>query len=80
MDKTCWTCGHWLIGGSCWKDETIVNTGPNHSCDSWVEEGADGTVTGDILQSLEEDGLISDVESPKRSNRERNNHRKEIDN
>lgn len=57
-DKTCWTCGHWLIGGGCWKDgrmgeEGWRNTGPEDSCEEWVEEGTEGTVTGEMWEDIE---------------------------
>lgn len=52
-DKTCWTCGHYLIGGGCWKDGSMGeegwrNVGPNDSCASWVEETTPGTISGII--------------------------------
>lgn len=50
MEKSCWTCGHFLIGGGCWKDSNMGEAGRknvevDHVCDSWVEEGTKGTVT-----------------------------------
>ncbi|WP_339167058.1 hypothetical protein NSQ24_01355 [Brevibacillus sp. FSL L8-0520] len=49
--ENCWSCGHWLIGGGCWKNGQMSeagwrDTGPNDSCDEWVAEGTDGTITG----------------------------------
>lgn len=48
-EKSCWTCGHFLIGGGC----CIAGCGSgywikvdvDHTCDKWVEEGTKGTVT-----------------------------------
>lgn len=47
MRKSCWGCGHWLIGLGCCISgiNTYKQTEPDHSCDKWVEEGAPGTVT-----------------------------------
>ena len=70
MNKTCWTCGHWLIGGGCWEGESVKHTDPEYTCDKWVEEGADGTVTGDILRGISEVENIRKEEIPRRSARE----------
>ncbi|MFF5994259.1 hypothetical protein AAGS61_05830 [Lysinibacillus sp. KU-BSD001] len=47
MSKSCWSCGHWLIGlGCCFSGiERYVKTAPEYSCDKWITEGAPGTVT-----------------------------------
>lgn len=47
MDKTCWGCGHWLLGlGCCLKGiNDYVQTEHDQTCDSWIEEGTKGTVT-----------------------------------
>lgn len=51
--KDCWGCGHWLIGGGCWKNGQMSepgwrNTDPDDSCEEWVSEGTEGTITGII--------------------------------
>jgi hypothetical protein len=72
MDMSCWTCGHYLIGGGCWKDgqmgeEGWKNVSPNDSCNSWVEEGTKGTVTDYSRQTdgttWEENEYLKDDES-----------------
>lgn len=57
MDKTCWSCGHWLLGlGCCLKGTgAYVQTEHDYSCNSWVEEGTKGTVT-DFSEATDEDG------------------------
>ncbi|PAE24039.1 hypothetical protein [Bacillus sp. 7894-2] len=60
-DKTCWTCGHYIIGGGCWKDGGMGedgwrNVGPNDSCGSWVDELTPGTVCGEMHAVLNEEG------------------------
>ena len=50
MSKTCWGCGHFLVGGGCWKDGEMLQPGwknvePDDTCGSWVPEGTKGTVT-----------------------------------
>lgn len=57
-DKSCWSCGHFLIGGGCWKDGQMGEEGwkhvsPNSLCNSWVEEGTKGTITHKINMGLE---------------------------
>lgn len=57
-NNTCWSCGHFLIGGGCWKDgqmgeEGWKNVSPNDSCEHWVKEGTKGTITGDMNDSIE---------------------------
>jgi hypothetical protein len=52
----CWSCGHWLIGGGCWKYGHIGepgwrDTNPDDSCEEWVPEGTEGTITGLIHQN-----------------------------
>ncbi|MCM3632886.1 hypothetical protein [Paenibacillus camelliae] len=54
--ETCWSCGHWLIGGGCWKygqmhQEGWINSGPNDSCEEWLPEGTEGTITHEIAIS-----------------------------
>lgn len=56
-DKTCWTCGHYLIGGGCWKDGNMGEEGwrsvsPHDSCAKWVEETTPGTVSGEMFARL----------------------------
>lgn len=51
----CWGCGHWLIGGGCWKNGQMSETGwkstnPDDSCEEWVPEGTQGTITGVIAE------------------------------
>lgn len=61
--KSCWSCGHYLIGGGCWKDGQLGQDGwkdvsPNDCCDSWVPENTEGTINGIIdaeLEALESD-------------------------
>lgn len=69
MSKTCWTCGHWLIGGGCWEGKSVKHTTPEYSCEQWVEEGADGTVTGDIWRGISEVEKIESGEIPRRNGR-----------
>lgn len=59
--ENCWSCGHWLIGGGCWKNGQMSepgwkNTGPNDSCEEWVPEGTEGTITGLIASHNAEEG------------------------
>jgi hypothetical protein len=54
-DKTCWSCGHYLIGGGCWKDGDFGedgwrNVGPDDSCEGWVEENTPGTINGAMYE------------------------------
>ena len=56
MNKSCWTCGHFLIGGGCWKDGQMGEEGwkdvsPEDICEAWVKEGTEGTVTYFIEKS-----------------------------
>lgn len=53
MEKTCWTCGNYLIGGGCWKDGNMGevgwrDVGPNDSCREWVTEKTPGTICGQM--------------------------------
>jgi hypothetical protein len=57
--KDCWSCGHFLIGGGCWKDgqmgeEGWKNVSPSDSCNEWVPEETIGTISGDILAKSRE--------------------------
>ena len=50
MEKSCWSCGHYLIGCGCWKDGQLHQNGwkdvkPDDSCSHWVAEGFKGSVT-----------------------------------
>ncbi|WP_431030036.1 hypothetical protein [Lysinibacillus sp. LZ02] len=41
MGKMCWGCGHYLIGGGCWKDGQMLQPGwkdvqPDNTCNSWI--------------------------------------------
>lgn len=46
---TCWSCGHWVIGGGCFRDkDNVVQTEHDHHCGDWVKEGAPGTITRDM--------------------------------
>jgi hypothetical protein len=56
----CWGCGHWLIGGGCWKNGQMGTTGwfatnPDDSCAEWVEENTVGTITGEIQKHITEE-------------------------
>jgi hypothetical protein len=56
-DKTCWSCGHYLIGGGCWKDgdpgeDGWRNAGPDDSCEGWVEETTPGTINGAMYEMM----------------------------
>lgn len=45
---SCWSCGHWVIGGGCFKDKDNVRpTDHDDYCEDWVKEGSPGTVTSD---------------------------------
>lgn len=60
MNKECWTCGHFLIGGGCWKDGQInqpgwKDVGPSDVCDEWVTEKTPGTINGDIWAQIEDE-------------------------
>ena len=53
MSKSCWTCGHYLIGGGCWKDgqmgeEGWKNVDPNDYCEHWTHKDTEGTISGEI--------------------------------
>ena len=56
-EKNCWTCGHWLIGGLCYKngvDSDYEITAHDYVCDSWVKENAHGTITEYIAKQINE--------------------------
>lgn len=60
MGKSCWTCGHWLIGGYCFKNganEPHEKTKHDYVCDEWVEENAEGSITALITKHAEEEGV-----------------------
>jgi len=47
VSKTCWNCGHWLIGLGCTREDVnnCIPTEHDHTCNEWVKEGTQGTVT-----------------------------------
>ena len=46
MSKSCWSCGHFLIGAGCYKTPPHgVTVAIDHVCDGWLPEGTKGTVT-----------------------------------
>lgn len=55
-EKSCWTCGHFLIGGACFKngekDAQFVEH--DYLCDEWVPENTEGTITYEITKHVEE--------------------------
>lgn len=60
-DKSCWSCGNYLIGGGCWKDGDMgekgwKDVGPNDSCSAWVDEETPGTIMGFIHENNRKDG------------------------
>lgn len=61
MEKSCWTCGHWLIGGFCFKngtDKQHENTSHDYVCNKWVAEDIEGTITGMIAENAKEENYI----------------------
>ncbi|MGN4125089.1 hypothetical protein ACMGD3_08765 [Lysinibacillus sphaericus] len=46
-EKTCCSCGHYLIGGGCWKEgnENLKQVQVDDNCGSWVPENTEGTIT-----------------------------------
>lgn len=56
MDKSCWSCGHWLIGGMCFKngEDNIRQTDPDFSCKDWAVEDTEGTITHFISQHVKD--------------------------
>jgi hypothetical protein len=51
--KTCWSCGHYLIGGGCWKDGHMGEEGwkdvsPDDCCSEWVPEKSPKTINAKI--------------------------------
>lgn len=47
MDKTCWSCGHWLLGLGCCVEgvNDFVPTEVDYVCHKWLPEGMEETVT-----------------------------------
>ncbi|MBD1373735.1 hypothetical protein IC620_15420 [Hazenella sp. IB182357] len=56
-NKVCWSCGHWLIGGGCWKDgvNNRINTDVDYSCEAWLEEDTPGTITHEVYNTAIEE-------------------------